>query len=214
MIKLKNLRKVIESKSYDNTTVVKDFELNSISTSVSGDATFIITDDISDREQDVVYPDGLDITNFLRNPVVLWGHNADELPVGKCVNIERQNNGWIATVEFVPSDYPHIGDKAEAIRRSIKDGFLNAVSIGFIPKDWEFNENGGLNITASELTEFSIVSVPCNPNALAVERTLTTEEPVIEEEELNKETTINEKDKSKKLRIKRIKMDLDYFGIK
>jgi hypothetical protein len=42
------------------------------------------------------------------------------------------------------------------------------VSIGFVPKEWEFNESKGLNYNRVELIEASIVSVPANPEALII----------------------------------------------
>ncbi|WP_039905242.1 HK97 family phage prohead protease, partial [Acetobacter tropicalis] len=118
-------------------------------------------------------------------------------------------DGWVATVEFVPEDYPYIGAKAEAVRRSIKDGFLSAVSIGFIPKEWNFNDEGGLNILESELTEFSVVSVPCHQDALVTERTLTTNEPLVQED-MDKEEEEEEKIKEEK-RLK-YKQELKKLG--
>ncbi|KAB8122226.1 hypothetical protein D3W54_16075 (plasmid) [Komagataeibacter medellinensis] len=200
--------RVSEKQDVTNAVITKDYEILS---SENG-STFTITTDASDREYDSISADGLDITNYLKNPVVLWGHDASQLPIGKCVNIEQVQNGWQATVEFVPGDYPAIGDKAEAIRRSIKDGFLSAVSIGFIPLEWDFNEEGGLNITKSELTEFSIVSIPCNPQALVVQRTLNTEEQPLVPEQVEDEP-LSDKEKQKALRKKRIALDLAVLGI-
>jgi phage head maturation protease len=44
---------------------------------------------------------------------------------------------------------------------------LNAVSVGFIPKEASPLEEGGMEITEWELLEFSAVSVPANQDALA-----------------------------------------------
>ncbi|GAN84045.1 HK97 family phage prohead protease [Novacetimonas hansenii] len=222
---------VKEKLDTSNTIITKDYEILNSDTG----STFIITNDSMDRDNDIVDANGLDISNYLKNPVVLWGHDSSELPIGKCVNIEQVDNGWQATVEFAPSDYPYNGAKAESIRRSIKDGFLNAVSIGFIPLEWDFNEEGGLNITKAELTEFSIVSIPSNRDALVITRSLddeqetndeaeTEEDEEIEEdqeqeqleleEEIEEEQELKEKEKQKAIRKKRILFDLDYFGIK
>lgn len=192
-------------------TVVKDYEI----VSNENGSTFKITEETPDREQDVVFAKGLDITNYLKNPVVLWGHDSSDLPIGKCVNIEQVDDGWLATVEFVPEDYPYIGAKAEAVRRSIKDGFLSAVSIGFIPKEWNFNDEGGLNILESELTEFSVVSVPCHQNAIVEERSLNTEQPLVQEDmdESEEEEKSSDDEEKKKEKILKYKEELKRLGI-
>ena len=192
-----------------NAIITKDYEIIS---SENG-ATFKITEEIHDREQDIVMADGLDIENYLRNPVVLWGHDSDEPPIGKCVDIKQVADGWIATVEFVPAENPYNGYKAEGIRQMIKEGYLHAVSIGFIPKDWEFNNEGGLNILTSELTEFSVVTVPCNPNALVTERSLNTSEPLVSEDmkEEEEDKDQKEKDKEKQRKLKKIRFERKKF---
>jgi phage head maturation protease len=52
-----------------------------------------------------------------------------------------------------------------------KGKFLNAVSVGFIPLQWENGEAGKLwnrRYTEQELLEVSAVGIPANPNALAL----------------------------------------------
>lgn len=161
----------------DNTRLTKDYKIKSTGNGVS----FVITNETVDRDGDVVVAAGLEIDNYLQNPVVLWGHDTFDAPIGRCTSLKRVGDGWEADVEFVPVENPYNGAKAEGIRQLLQEGFLHAVSIGFIPKDAEFNEEGGMEITKAELTEFSIVSVPCNPEALII-RDLNTTEPLIPED--------------------------------
>jgi len=52
-----------------------------------------------------------------------------------------------------------------------KGGFLSAVSVGFIPLQWENGtKEAGYRrkYTEQELVEVSAVSIPANPNALAL----------------------------------------------
>lgn len=129
-------------------------------------ATFIITTGTPDTSDDVVVPEGVDFRFFDKNPVVLWQHNRDELPVGKCISHKQINNGHIATVQFATED---MNPKAEQVFRLIKEGFLSAVSVGFIPTDLEPNSYGGYTINNCYLFEFSIVTVPANPECLVVD---------------------------------------------
>ncbi len=50
-------------------------------------------------------------------------------------------------------------------------GFMNAVSVGFMPDErvWS-DEQGGIKFLTQELLEFSTVPVPANPNALQIAR--------------------------------------------
>ena len=218
---VKSFKEFVKANKFapQQAVVTKDYEI----VSNENGSTFKITEESHDREQDVVFAKGLDITNFLKNPVVLWGHDSHEPPIGKCVNIDRVEDGWVATVEFVPADNPYNGYKAEGVRQMIKDGFLHAVSIGFIPKEWDFNDEGGFDITESELTEFSVVSVPCNPNALVTERSLNTTEPLIPEdvnvhddeeieEEDQEQAEENEKEAEKARKIKKLRFDRKKFN--
>lgn len=170
----KAFRENLQQEKYmDNPVVTKDFQISSFDDNTS---KFIITTDAQDRVADIVNPDGLMITNYLNNPVVLENHKSDEFPIAKCTELKRVGNGWEATIEYVDGDIPLAGPRAEAVKQLVKQGFLNAVSIGFRPLEFEFNDEGGINYLQTELTEFSIVTIPCNQEALVVERSLNKQE--------------------------------------
>lgn len=193
-----------QEKYMDNPVVIKDFKISSFE---DNNSTFMITTDAQDRVEDIVSPDGLIISNYLNNPVVLENHKSDELPIAKCVELTRVDNGWLAKIEYVDGSVPLVGPKAEAIKQLVKNGFLSAVSIGFRPIEWEFNDEGGINYLQSELTEFSIVTIPCNSEALVVERSLNktdaTEVSEIEEdnseENNNSEELLEQEDNSEEV---------------
>ena len=139
---------------------------------------FVISTAGVDRDLDTVAVDGWDLTAFRRNPVVLWGHDADELPIGKCIEISVSDGALRAAVEFVPADMPVVGGRAEAVLRMCRDGFLSATSVGFRPLEWKVTEDAargaedwlpGIDFLRQELMEFSIVSIPSNPEALMEE---------------------------------------------
>jgi len=120
-----------------------------------------------DRSKDTVQPNGMLADNFLKNPVVMFAHNYADMPIAKCLGLKVQDTGILATVQF-PDEGTY--DKADTIYKMYKDGFLNAWSIGFMPLDYEENEQGGYNFKSWELFEFSSVPVPDNPEALTVMR--------------------------------------------
>ena len=134
---------------------------------------FTISTATPDRENDVVRVSGWDLAAFRRNPVVLWGHDSDSLPIAKCVEIGVVGSKLQAVAEFVPADMPDVGPRAEAVLRMLRTGFLSATSVGFRPLSYEIDDKRrdafdwpGIDYTSQELMEFSVVSIPCLPEAL------------------------------------------------
>jgi HK97 family phage prohead protease len=135
---------------------------------------YTITSDTVDRQNDVVSIDGWDLAPYKSNPVVLWGHRASDLPIGKCVELTQVGNALKAVVDYVPFDMPVVGQLAEAVLRMSRSGFLSATSVGFRALDYEVAEDrddgeswwAPLNFLRQELLEFSVVTIPANPDAL------------------------------------------------
>jgi HK97 family phage prohead protease len=114
-----------------------------------------------------------DIKRYKDNPVFLWGHNHSSPPIGKAINVkkDKDNGRLMFDVEFPTEDvYPF----ADTIYKLYKHGYLNAVSVGFLPMEWkdgnpEKNEPRRV-YTKAELLELSGVTVPSNYNALVSAR--------------------------------------------
>ncbi len=129
---------------------------------------FTISTSTPDRAHDVVETGGIDTTAFETNPVVMWAHDYAQLPIGRCVSIERLQNKLVGIVEFVAAD---LNPFAEQVFRLVKAGFLRACSIGFRPLEWEYDdERGGVTFQKSELLEWSICPIPANAEALVAAR--------------------------------------------
>jgi hypothetical protein len=137
----------------------------------SKNVTFVATDSSVDRYGDVLVctKDSWDVTAFLRNPVVLWGHQSDQLSVGKCVNLtfETTPPAMVMTVAFADHAF------AQTVRDLYIGKYLNAVSVGFISLsapvpfvDVEGNYLGS-KYDNMELLELSCTNLPANRNALA-----------------------------------------------
>lgn len=107
-----------------------------------------------------------DLKNYLLNPVVLWSHDPGEPPIGKAIRVSEDEQGlWTET------QFDEKSEKAMAILGLYERGFLNAFSVGFIPKKWKFegiegSQEKGLVYLAAELLEYSAVSIPANPGAI------------------------------------------------
>ena len=129
--------------------------------------SFTISTDSVDRHGDTVSATGWQTANFMRNPVVLFAHAYDSLPVGKAVSLTPMPHGLRSTVQFASAA---MNPFAEQVFLLCKGGFLNACSVGFIPLEYEeaYDRTGTypMNITKQELLEFSIVPVPANGEAL------------------------------------------------
>ncbi len=111
-----------------------------------------------DRQGDSIDQAGWDLTNFKQNPVLLWAHDYSEFPIGKVTEIAVIDGSLKAKFEFAPED---ANPKAAQIQKLYEGGYVNASSVGLIPK-----ERNGHVITRAELLELSLVPVPANQDAL------------------------------------------------
>lgn len=127
--------------------------------------SFTISTAAVDRDGDTIDPKGWDLKSYIANPVVLWAHDYSIPPVGKAVNIKSTEHGLQADVEFLPQG---MNPFADMIHDMCKSGFLNATSVGFRGNGEKSKDRErGYDFKTQELLEFSIVPVPCNPEALA-----------------------------------------------
>ncbi len=125
---------------------------------------FTVTTSTPDRERDIVYAGGIEVANYLANPVVLWSHDHRTPAIGRTVRLDRAGTGFVAECEFAPAaDHP----LAEQIFKLVTGGFIRGASIGFRPLEWSYdNERDGVNFRRVELLEWSICNIPANAEAL------------------------------------------------
>lgn len=132
----------------------------------------VITAKSADRMGDVVDPARLDLRAYRRNPVVLFSHDA-RAPIGRAGRIER-------TDDKISAEFTLAGtDKGREVAQLIDDGVLSGVSIGFRATEkptWN-DERRGLDFGATELLEFSVVSIPAHADALIYQRAAPVAEP-------------------------------------
>lgn len=131
-----------------------------------------------DRQGDQILQAGIDLTNFKKNPVVLWQHDV-ERPVARAASIGATARGLEAVAQFPPA-----GTSADAdqIYGLIQAGVVNAASISIIAKKMEPVDRAkpyaGTRIILSEMLEFSFCTLPVNAECLVVARaTALTREP-------------------------------------
>jgi HK97 family phage major capsid protein len=118
----------------------------------------VVASDSLDRHGETIDMKGMNVKNYMKNPVVAWGHNYDEPAIAKTDKLTKTKDGkLIAKMTFASDIY----DKAKTIYNLYKGGFMKAFSIGFIPEQMDGNR-----YIKSEMIEFSAVLVPANPEAL------------------------------------------------
>ena len=93
---------------------------------------------------------GCDLTRYAANPIVLYQHDTERI-VGKASNLR---------IEFDPDD-----PLAKEVQRKAEKGFLRGVSPGFFISEMTYHEDYD-SVTAWELLEISIVSIPSNRGAV------------------------------------------------
>ena len=128
----------------------------------------MISTEEQDRQDDIVRATGAKLDNYLRNPVVLYGHDYSDFPIARSLSLEiMPGRGIKSTFQF-----PAWGtyEKADIARKLYAAKFLNAASIGFQPiTAIPLNEDrywGPQDYVEWELYEWSLVTVPANQSAL------------------------------------------------
>lgn len=137
---------------------------------------FVVSDDSLNAYGFRVLTSGIDTSQFLKNPIGLWGHNRawrgvkDEvLPICRWEDLKVEKSQMSSMPVFDLDD-----DFAANIANKVAGGFVSAASIGI--QIIETSEDPKLmlpgqryaTITRSVLKEISIVDIPANANALCL----------------------------------------------
>ena len=135
------------------------------------------TENVRDRDGDIIAVDGWDLSNFRKNPLVLFGHQYDKPAVGKVISSRITDNALRQKVKFIGpdvaneqeySDWPEWLKFADLLYQLYSKGYMQAVSVGFSPVEFEYadEEDANVNFLKQELLELSLVTIPSNPAAL------------------------------------------------
>ena len=153
--------------------VVKSLDVDSEKRTMDG----VISTEAVDRDREVVVARGLDFTEYRKNPVVLFMHDAYS-PIGKCASgptLRRRNKVTevVATTEFAETKL------AEEVFGLVNGGFVRGISIGMNPSTMERTPPSPVEIRkkpywsearavirSAEIIEYSFVSIPANADAL------------------------------------------------
>ena len=144
-------------------------DIKEITTEKNGTFRVIMTTDKKDRDGEIIKIDGWNFENFMKNPVVLYGHNYWWLEniIGRVDKIYRTGNQWIAEGKFASQE---ANPKAQMVRRLYDEKIIQSVSVGFIIKGRDPTDDS--IITSAELIELSFVPIPANPDAVDIIKAL------------------------------------------
>ncbi len=134
---------------------------------------FVISTGALDRYNSTIAIDGWQTENFEKNPVVLWAHD-DSIPaIGRAANIRVEGGRLKSSATFAERD---VHPLADTIYQLIRARFIGAASVGWIPLEYRFVEDGdrgfGIDFLEQELLEWSVVNIPANPECLVGARSL------------------------------------------
>ena len=135
--------------------------------------TFVASTGDRMRSRVRLNPDGWNLDNYMRNPVVLPHHagsnvfSAPQNPIGQATRVWIDHRGLMARIRFASTD---AGKETEQL---VLEGVIRAVSVGWLGSEFSLdrNEDGTVREIAynqQELIEISVVNVPADPHALRV----------------------------------------------
>jgi HK97 family phage prohead protease len=163
-------------------------------------ADFVASTDAIDSYNEIVDQSTWELDIYRSNPVALFAHKSRELPIGRSTDVMVRNGRLECTIEFATEE---MNPEAERVWKMVQGGFLRAVSVGFIPRDYRWEKRNGVEVLVlygNSLREISVTPVPANHEALAKMRavaigkalqaslTKTDGSPVTQEKQMDEET--------------------------
>jgi len=128
----------------------------------------------ADRAGDIIMVKGWDLTNYMKNPVVLAHHNYYSPPIG--ISARKP---WVVgnKLKFRPK-FSSTNPEADILFNLYKEKMLRGFSVGFLPIESEKMKNDKedpdkplfqipTRFIKQELLEVSAVSIPAHQDALA-----------------------------------------------
>jgi HK97 family phage major capsid protein/HK97 family phage prohead protease len=133
---------------------------------------FVLSDETVDRYGDIILASGWDLKNFKKNPIALFGHSS-AFPIGTWSDLRVEDGKLKGRLDLAKAGSSY---RLDEIRALVEQRILRAVSVGFSPKKArpvnEADPYGPQIYEKQELLECSLVSVPANPAALSLAKSL------------------------------------------
>ena len=131
-------------------------------------------------------------------------HGSKDLPIGVIEKLTKKSGQLIGRIKLAVNEYPF----AEQVYKLVQGGFIDSMSIGFVPKEWDENSQ---TWTRSEFVEASLVAEPANVAALVTSKGLS-QEDADKFIELEKSFADEVKDKSAN-KVEALTADLDTLSL-
>ncbi len=142
---------------------------------------FCMSDETADRAGDVITASGWKLSEYRKNPVLLWSHDHSTPAIGNGVGVHVDGKSLLAVAQFTSRDVNPLG---HMIGRMYEERVLRANSVGFKSLLHAYDDSlgpYGVRFMEQELLEDSACNVGCNPNALTQARSMGIDmDPMIE----------------------------------
>jgi HK97 family phage prohead protease len=116
-----------------------------------------------DRVKDTINPLGL---SYEKETPLLLNHKSDQ-PVGtvKFGAPTKKGLPFKATIPKIDEEGT-VKQRTDEAWHSVKSGLVKGVSIGFIPQEYNYKDDGGVHFDKAAVHELSLTAIPCNPEAM------------------------------------------------
>lgn len=147
------------------------FKEATLEKSAAGSRTFkfVASDESEDRDGDIVRAAGWDLSDFKKNPIILYGHN-HMMPIGYSPSTKVESKRLVSDIKLAAEGTSEFID---TLAKLMDQKIVRAVSVGFratkapsMRRDEENDRIIGFEFNGQKLLEISVVAVPSNANAL------------------------------------------------
>ena len=134
----------------------------------NGIIPFVLTKFRVDRDGDVIIPQGALLEDYRKNPLILYMHDMTIVPPAKLLteSILITETEVTADVKFDIENDPF----GAFLFQKYLNGYLSAGSIRFMPTEFDAEpilpDQSGFTVREWKLLEYSLVTIPSNPDAL------------------------------------------------
>ena len=131
-----------------------------------------------------------DLTRFQSNPVILWAHKSNEMPIGTG-DVKLVNGQLVGTITLTTDE---VNPRAGEVWRAYQAKILRGISVGFRPHSYRWEKKDDrevLILSDNELYEISACPIPANPNAVMRMR----QRALAAKSQPTRETNMNEEEK-------------------
>ena len=142
-----------------------------------GTYEYIASDESVDRYGDIIRVSGWDLRNYRKNPVVLFAHQKDN-PVGTATKVWIDAKAKTLNIRIKMAE-PGTSSFIDTLSKLLDQKIVRAVSVGFMPtmepnyiRDAKNDMITGVEYIGQDLLENSLVTVPANPSALEMAKSM------------------------------------------